>query len=367
MQEINEILDENKRLKQQNLELRTKLEKHATSRRNIIAALAKIVFGRNLSESTRTLVHELVEKKKVNKSALGDFVLYLIRRVSRVGIFIILPTILLGIQILLLVNQNKYINTQNLFIKEQTVLNEANRRSSLIVYLNDIFNRIDSELQSNESHRLSNALVGRIVAVSSNLRPYQFLENGQIIEKPLSPERGQLFQGLINSGINKESLEKVFSLADFRYADLRGVNLSDRTIPKTNLSFADLSGGDYRKATFSQVNLEGANMKQTVLYLSQFKNCNLNLVHFDGAILDYCSFEACEVSKISAKNTSLTGISFQKSFADDPTWLQDKNLKNIKIEKYSEKQLSSFHEATGTWFREERHTFRIDNIALKGK
>ena len=78
----------------------------------------------------------------------------------------------------------------------QTYLSDAERRGELALYMGPILDKVDQELKEDylgdSIRNLSPQLIGRIAALSHNLKPYRFIEEKKLIETPLSPERGQL-------------------------------------------------------------------------------------------------------------------------------------------------------------------------------
>ena len=100
---------------------------------------------------------------------------------------------------MLLLNQNELLNNQNTLIQRQMSLEEASRRSALILLMSNILDKVDREIEEQKRTNprdsvftLSKSLIGQIVALSHSFKPYRYLEGDSLISKPLSPERGQL-------------------------------------------------------------------------------------------------------------------------------------------------------------------------------
>ncbi|MCB0688702.1 MAG: hypothetical protein KDC53_19320, partial [Saprospiraceae bacterium] len=128
---------ESDKLKKENILLRRKLENQRTYRLWVLNLLSDIILGSRYKESGKRLAEEIVDDRNVTSKTLGDFITYTLQRFTRIGVFMIIPAALVGVQVYLLIvqnrlikSQNAYIDTQNTYIKEQTVLNEATRRSS---------------------------------------------------------------------------------------------------------------------------------------------------------------------------------------------------------------------------------------------
>lgn len=223
---------------------------------------------------------------------------------------------------------NHLLSQQNSKIDVQNQLAEASRRASLIVELTSINERIDSYRKENtDDVTLPKSLIGRIVALSKSLRPYQYISyqtddlssfgspfqgshqsdnsnNVNLVERALSPERGQLLLTLANANINNFN-DLIDGGVDFRYSDLRGVTLRSAKLIKADLQFADFRGANLFKMQFSGSDLEQArfdgasllgvnfgteNSDTTRLSKSSFRGARLNSANFVGAALSDADF-----------------------------------------------------------------------------
>ena len=101
--------------------------------------------------------------------------------------------------------QNKLIEKQNYRVEQQTHLIEASRRSSQMFVMSDVLSDLNKELENpkNIDRKISKTLTGRIISLSSAMKPYKYLENDTLIKRALSPERGQLLITLLESNIIK--------------------------------------------------------------------------------------------------------------------------------------------------------------------
>ncbi|MCE7924166.1 MAG: hypothetical protein DYG98_14025 [Haliscomenobacteraceae bacterium CHB4] len=86
---------------------------------------------------------------------------------------------------MLLMNQNELLNNQNALIQRQMSLEEANRRSALIVLMSNIMDKVDREIEEQKRinpkdtvFSLSQSLIGQIAALSHSFKPYRYL-NGE--------------------------------------------------------------------------------------------------------------------------------------------------------------------------------------------
>lgn len=302
--------DDIQNLKQENEQLKTELdaykqkdEQHKNIRWWTARKFTGLILGKDLKTSVKTVINEVSEDKKVSKDALSDLIASLIRRITRVGVITILlallPTLILLVQTWILSQQNERIDTQNELVKnqnalidkqntrldQQTYLQEAERRSSLVFLFSNIMDAIDKELKEDVGEKgkrdLSPQLVGRIVALTSRLKPYHYLDGDTLIAKPLSPERGQLLVSLVRSELDSMTLVEVYESGDFSFSDLEGMNLRDAYLGKINLNNANLS-----YANLTESNLSRANLIQTDLKHTRLVRSNLNLAEVDCNFLE---------------------------------------------------------------------------------
>ena len=172
----------------------------------------------------------------------------------------------------LLQAQNDRIELQNEQIALQSHLLEGDRRSGLAFEVTSILDKIYKEVNrasSDESKvEVSPVLIGRIVAVSRALRPYRYMdEDGKLMSRPLSPERGQLLISLFTSGISMEQVYlggASFSRADLREYDFAGADLACIDLAGSDLRQANLSGVDLRGADLSGADLRQAKLSQAI-------------------------------------------------------------------------------------------------------
>lgn len=197
-----------------------------------------------------------------------------------VGFGGLLGTLLLYNQNKLLVQQNELLRHQSTRLDQQTYLQEADRRSSLIFLMGNMLDAMDKELKDDLGlpgvRDLSPQMIGRVVALSNSLRPYRFLDSDSLVGRELSPERGQLLIALINSQIDNRSLLKIYQFANFSYADLSGAVLSGEYLCGINLRAANLRSAFLDGADLSQADLSHADLFGAILEAATFRRANLN-------------------------------------------------------------------------------------------
>ncbi len=192
--------------------------------------------------------------------------------------------------------QKVLLQEQNRKIEIQANLEEANRRNNLVFLMDNILNQVGEELraESNTDSVLSKPLVARIRALCQGFQPYKFLDyslkstrqNDSLgLTNELSPERGQLFLALINSGIGKRTLDNIFIDSNFDFAYIR--NFESTGVKLRNVS---LRNSNLYQSGFSKSKIETSFFNNSVMDKTRFPSTQLNLVTFNHASLEGASF-----------------------------------------------------------------------------
>lgn len=366
MQSPNEdAKDRLKRLELENLRLKAELEAHkigqksgALMSRFLTKTTTRLVAGKRLKSSIKQLVDELPGNP--SKNTISEVLSNLILRLTRIGMFAVLvagaPLLIMAVQtyILNLQNnkldkQNQLLGRQNERLDQQINLEEGSRRSSLVFFMSNIMDRIDDELKDNRSRKLSDGLIGRIVSLSQALRPYRYLENDELTDRQLSPERGQLLFSLINSNLNESTYDKIFARANFNFADLREANFSGAYMKGAKLAFsffykanfdhaflndADLSYAYLEEATFRNTAMDGvdlshANLRKSYMEGISAKNGNLEMADLREIYLEgdfrSCNLEGIIIQEATMANVDLRGCTFRSL-----DWLDSLRTYNLK-------------------------------------
>jgi hypothetical protein len=188
-------------------------------------------------------------------------------------------------------NQNELLNNQNTLIQRQMSLEEANRRSALVVLMSNIMDKVDREIEKQQDllpkgitkgardsarFQLSQSLIGQIAALSHSFKPYRYMSGDTLISKPLSPERAQLLITLTLLPLDTVTLDKIYKSATFYSADLEFATLNNQYLSGANLIRANLTGADLRKVNLSRANLTDANLRGTFLHRANLRDANLS-------------------------------------------------------------------------------------------
>lgn len=330
-----EIREKLQQLTRENFRLRAELEARKAERsasrgfkKVLKSTSSRIVAGKRLKGSVKQLLSELPGNP--TKDTLADVSTNLILRLTRIGMFAIMvavaPMLIMGIQtyILKLQNekldrQNDLLNNQNNRLNQQINLEEGNRRSSLVFFMSNIMDRIEDELRVHPDRKLSDPLIGRIVSLSQALRPYRYLENDSLTTRLLSPERGQLLFSLINSDLHPATFDKIYSRANFSYADLQEANFSQAYLRGAKLAYSY-----FFKANFNGANLENADLSYAYLQESSFYNTKM-----DGADLGNANLTSSHMENISLRGGSLVNAEMEKIHLDGD--FSRSNLEGVKV------------------------------------
>lgn len=367
---MNTSSDENKNrlreLELENLRLRAELEARkagSTTTRTLgkmfTSSTSRIIAGKRLKSSVKNLLNELPGQP--TKNSLADVLTHLVLRLTRIGTFAIfaalaplfimlVQTYILDMQNEKLDKQNDLLGRQNSRLDQQINLEEGNRRSSLVFFMSNIMDRIEDELRNNPGRQLSEPLIGRIVSLSQALRPYRYLENDKLTERQLSPERGQLLFSLINSDLDSETYDKIFSRANFSYADLQEANFSgaylkgarlahsyffNANFNRADLRNADLSNAYLRESSFCNTKMDGANLERANLTYSHMENisivggnlafADLQEIHLDG------DFRESNLEGVKVKNARVDIVDLEGCIFNSLSWID--SLEHYNFEK----------------------------------
>ena len=293
----------------------------------ILKGGATMLVGSDLISAFKLFLDELPTPSKATTANLSGHLVYRFTRLGVIGLLLALIPVtllwqqnqLLGVQNAKLEDQTKLFEKQNDKIDAQIQLEESNRRGALIVMMSNIMDKVDDELKEREkldsSRALSQQLIGRIAAISQSFRPYRFWQDSVLIEKPFSPERGQLLLALVNSDLSPNTYKKLYQETTFQEAYLEGVNLIQANLYGAKLSGANLMGAHLVEADLREADLREVNFKIATLAGANLIAANLRKADLDGAYFGYAKLIGADL-----RGTRLTGNNFSEA-----------NLKNAKV------------------------------------
>jgi len=319
MNNYSELEKENKRLKEALDSIENKKKEKWSNRYKLTKNLSGKFLGVKLKNAINAFFTELQEDKTVSKDTASDLLAALFMRITRVGAFIIitslLPTLLILLQVYYLKNQNRLITGQNARMKQQTFLQEAERRSFMIGILDQIIKEVTNEAYKNNGY-ISKRSATRLIAISKNLKPYRYLENDVLISKSVSPERGYLLLSMLENNIklgiiiDDNTKETLGEALNFEYTELNNATITDLNLDNINLDHSDLQGSNFQ---ISLIRGRGTQSQQ-----SSFRHANLK-----NAVFDKCTLKRCDFSF-----ANMAGTSFAKSEIDHTLFINT-NLENV--------------------------------------
>ncbi|MEM6720282.1 MAG: hypothetical protein AAF611_13235 [Bacteroidota bacterium] len=325
---------ENKQLKEQldNIEKSKQFQKKAA--KWTLRKGAGVFLGKGLKSAIKEMITEFNTEKKISIDTASNLGAHIIWRLTRIGIFAIvvaiLPTLFLIIQTVYLGKQNDKIDKQNELItnqnarlEQQTYLQEAGRRSSLIFLMNNVLDKMDEELKDsmNKNRNLSDQLIGRIIALSKSLKPYKYLENDSL-SMTVSPERGQLLVNLTKAKLSNQTYEKFFENADFSYSEISNMTFNGISFGNLNLSFSNLTKVTFEKCNFSYLDL----VKSASVDL-KFRDCSAEEINLQNSYIEsilfynlsseYLRIDLSFVDFFLMKDSVVGYLSFYESYFDE--------------------------------------------------
>ncbi|RMG85596.1 MAG: pentapeptide repeat-containing protein [Bacteroidetes bacterium] len=246
--------------------------------------------------------------------------------------------------------QNQLIQKQVKSIEEQTELIEAERRGSVGSLMGTILDRVDAELQQNKwlkKRQLTPELIGRIAALSQSFKPYRYLQNDSLIDKPISPEKGQLLLSLIQSRMDNKSYLAIFNQSNFDYAELPGTylakaflnniqlrhaNLTRTDLTNASLKSADLALADAQRAIFINALLDGADFSGADLKGAVFENARMRTTILNEALMNGTNLVKANLDGAEMQKTQLIAADLERAKMKGVNFLET-NLSNAVLRK----------------------------------
>ncbi len=342
--QLNELLQENKSLKKRIQAIENDKENKKKVRKWLFKKSSNPLLGAKLKKSIQKAILEYKEKKTVSVDTVSDVTSNIVWRFTRIGIFTILmgliPSLVLIFQTKLLLNQNKLIRSQNTRIEQQTYLVEADRRSSLVFVMGDLLSDLNEELRYKGlgDRRISRTLEARIVSLCTAMKPYKYIQDDQLISKPLSPERGQLLYSLIKSNLTSRAFQDILDNSNFEYADMQGINMGRKValkyarlansnfsnvyMPDANLRGVDFKNGELEQVNFSDGDLSKSNFSNANLYKGELLSANLTGANFSGTNLTEADLSEAILWQVKLNSkTDLTGVVLDNAIVERKDWI----------------------------------------------
>lgn len=296
--QLEQLRKENEQLKSQFSKANQKEKRKQEKRKTALAWTWRLFTGESLHKNFNNWFTEFHSDKKVSANTSANLLTSLVQRFVRVRmlsvillLFSLIPSL---VSLYILVKQNDLIKTQNSLV-------EASRKSSYAFQLSNIYDKIDRD-----GFDLKDGTISRIIGITSSLKPYKILEKDGLSEELYSPEKTQLLLFLLNSKINRTSLNKIYDSADFSNCDLRKANLTGKYLVGINLQNSNLEKCELHSSNLDEANLSNTNMKN---------------IRFSNGSANNAIFTNTDLTNSKITRTYLNGVDFSNS-----------NTKNAKIE-----------------------------------
>lgn len=219
--------------------------------------------------------------------------------------------------------------------RDQKLLQESNINAnanaisqSRNILLTDLYRDINDELESdydNDGKRnLSRALIARIISLSEEFKPYKYLKDGKVIEKPLSPERAKLFLNLFNNKMDDNNFFRIISNANFTYSDFSNKNLNGLNLAKplsgivghysneVNILITPIPVINFKHSDFRGANLDNVTLFGIFSYCD-FRDISSNRIKVLWSDLNHCNFQKVSLKNCRFENTKLNHTDFSNS------------------------------------------------------
>ncbi|MDY8136598.1 pentapeptide repeat-containing protein [Aquimarina sp. 2201CG5-10] len=281
------------------------------------------IFGNRLKRSISNAINEYKEYKTVSVDTVSDVSSSIVWRITRIGLFAflfaILPSMVLIFQTMLLKNQNELVDNQSDLVESQ-------RRSSLVFVMDNVLGDLNDELKYkgvNSANNISNTLEARIVSLSRAMKPYKYKEGNKLIEKEISPERGQLLYSLVKSDLGEQSLSDIFRTGDFEYSDLKDAYLGEKfflryiKLNHSNLSRAHMPKADLSNSELIDAEMDNVNLSEAILKRASLKRANLKKSELAGADLTYANLFEADLTGADLSEAKLWGTKLNEADLTD--------------------------------------------------
>lgn len=290
---------ENLQLKEEIKSLKSNSEQKQKVKKGFVKFLGLTFAGKRLKKSIYLVLSQYNQERFVSREALSDLLASIVYRLTRIGVFTVVVALL---PFILLIQQNLLLKQQNEKIQDQNYLAEASRRSTQMFIMGDVLSDINQE--RNKSSVLSAPLIGRIASLSLAMKPYRYFMEGELIEKPLSPERGQLLLTISKSNLRQLQLsDEIFQISDFTYAELSNVTFRSAYLKDIDLAYAQLNF-----ANMENTNLRNASLANANLYHTDFIDADLGFVDFRMANLTGANLMYARVIDADFTNAILDSV-----------------------------------------------------------
>ncbi len=321
-EQIASLQEENQRLKNQLGQVQARKQKKKRVGFWLLKKSSVPLLGTRLKKSINSALSEYKQTKKVSVDTVSDVTSNIIWRVTRVGLFGVLITL---IPSLILIYQTKLVINQNTLVDNQNALIEAERRSSLVFIMDNLLSDISEELKykGSSERNLSPVLEARISSLSRAMKPYKYMEDGKLIDEKISPERGQLLYGLMRSGLAEQSYRDILNASDFSYTYFRDVlvgrnaNLKYATLHHSDLYGVNMAAANLERSDLQKANMEKINLSDSKLIRANLTQANLKDSELLSADLTYANLYEADLTGANLTEALLWGTRLEGAILED--------------------------------------------------
>lgn len=136
---LNQLEQENNELRKENERLKEELVNSRNVKYKVGGKILKMWIGADLTKDFKVF---LEQAPNPSTNSIAQLLTSITKRLSRIGIIsliaFIIPILFLALQTFILYKQNEKFDEQNIHIQKQIVLEEASRRSNLILLMDNI-------------------------------------------------------------------------------------------------------------------------------------------------------------------------------------------------------------------------------------
>ncbi len=319
---IKQLELENKKLQEQLALIKKKKEKRKSVGFWLLKKSSIPLLGIRLKKSISNAIQEYKTTKSVSVDTVSDVSSNIIWRITRIGVFgffiTLIPSLILFVQTWLVINQNVLVGNQNTLI-------EAERRSSLVFIMDNLLSDLSEELKykGSSERNISPVLEARIATLSRAMKPYKYEEDGELIDKEISPEKGQLLFSLIRSDLADQSYREILDASDFSYTyfkDIflgRGVNLKYINLNHSNLYEVNLPAVNLERSELKNANMQKINLSDGILIRANLTNANLTHAELLSINLTNANLFGANLTEADLTEATLWGTKLEEAILTD--------------------------------------------------
>lgn len=223
---------------------------------------------------------------------------------------------------------NQLVDTQNDIIFQQSNIADAERKGSLAILFEDLFKKIESEIQQSKDNSLSQELIAQIATLSNSLRPYKYslIKDDPLKNYSFSAEKGHLLSVLSLTEINPKSLNDIYRKGNWKNCDLNGSNLQG-----AYLSHIDLSNSNLTETIFSDAIMNGVILNNCVIEKTKFIETELKSARFNSYIYG-ANFDEAELISANFQNSKIDSSNFSRAYLDSTDFSEVELTKSYFID-----------------------------------